>query len=579
MNSTQLCRHPNTAFVYATALHEKNSDAFDNQEVYGTAYEAPFNIIPITWINLSCLALTLRAKLHMAWYKRTAFMRFNQAQLAAKKAQREQDIASFLNPDKESDLVAKPPISEQTENQLKQAQALVSRSWGMDLLHLLLTMTAFFYAAGCGMTIAGGMISLLGASTLVVSTALFFGAVGFWINWRNSRFRIPELIESLFFQNITTNCRWYESFLPGLHFYNNEDGETLAFSRKQVAGHYFGLLCSIGVGLSIGALTWEYTASLAATLGMGGLSALLPFIISIITVTVICETALQLRSFIDLLQEEKIPHRLKKTLEKIKEKPRWKQVLYAIVAILVSAVCTAGLAALTHAAFEALHWAGVTHLGMSHSIGFTIACWTTAILQFVGTMPYNFEMVINCLWLTMKSSNNDEQKSLLSQLKQLPATFFHYLNQHWQSFFVGFSAGFCGYIFLATLPTAATPALAMLALTGIGIGIGLAAGLLATLLQERLIPRIINASGNGIVSQKDGLWGIVSACVMSFISSYADVDEQDFAANNQNQLGGEDSAAHTKAIEADSSAEKNLMPGILDPHTEPFNGSIQGVHL
>ena len=405
---------------------------------------------------------------------------------------------------------------------------VMNRSWRTDLTLWFFTLTAFLYALGCGLTVAGGLIALLGAGTYLTPIALFFGAVGFWVNWRNSRSRIPELIEEIFMQSTQQEgMRWYHRIMPGLQFYE-EKNQVKAFSKKQIAGNVFGLLCSIAVGASIGAITWSYTASLMVTLGFAAGNALIPMIASIVAVTIICELALQLKSFIDMIREDKIPARWRQLYEKINTLTPTRRALLYFFGLTIFGICTAALYFLTIEVMEGLKWVIGNPLGLAHTFASEVVVIVVGILHFIGTMPYNIDMVMNCLCLAMSNSGEQTSHSWKEKVSNTFNKVKSFFVTHRQSFGVGWLIGFCGYTMLASLPIAATPAVAITLLCLTGAAIGIATGLIACLLQERLFPRIINAIGNGIVVQHEGIGSIIINAGMSFVSSYADVDDNEF---------------------------------------------------
>lgn len=557
MTKEELYNNPNWLYVLATAY-------LNNKEPLELRDEGQLESIQTH--NISCFFLALQAKVSALWAHYTPSLNTNNY----RKKQRFGQAQDYLTKvEDQEDLTSQSPPTPEDIRLIEQAKAMVERSWLQDSIHIFFKLVALCYAFGCGITIAGGMISLLGASTAIISMAIFFGCVGFWINWRNSQNRIPELIAELFFQPTSSDAKWYQKIIPGLHFYHQTTSQqseenqhqSQSFNTKQVLGNYAGLICSLGVGLSIGAITWEYSSTLALAVGLSHASWILPVVVGLISFTLVCELCLQLRSFIDIFQSNKMLKRFSRTTETIsRTESQTKKVLIYAVGLIVFAICTAGLIALTHAAFGSLLWVSLNHLGASPSVWLTAGCWAVASLHFIGTLPYNFEMVMNCMILSI--SGTSKHQSLLDTAKAIPQTLWHYACQHKTSMALGWVSGFCGYTLLASLPVASSTALAMTLLCLTGAAVGLATGLLLSLLQERLIPRMINATGNGIVSQKDGLWGILSACIMSFISSYADVSEAEFIKLTEPKLSTIKTSSGTPTGTA-SGGEPSLSPGVV----------------
>lgn len=264
------------------------------------------------------------------------------------------------------------------------------RSLYRDTWHWISAFTAAFYAIGCGMTIAGAMLMLIGATPAVIGISVAFGLVSTWINWRNCRRRVPEVIDEFFFMPSKVS-KW----LPGMFQYVDEADNAFKpiIEPKHRAIAWAGFACSLAVGLAIAALTWQFSMHLATVLGFAGAAFFPPLLIIVLVVTVYAEWALQLKSFIDVCISTKFTTRCQ-TFKQAFMKASWlEKAITSFFLFLFGAVAIVGLVFLSMAGQTAIQW-GIRHIPNVLSLATLIVSCVVAVCHFFGTLPYNVEMAL-----------------------------------------------------------------------------------------------------------------------------------------------------------------------------------------
>ncbi len=438
------------------------------------------------------------------------------------------------------------------------------RSLKRELLHCTSILFAAIYALGCGATIAGAMLMLIGPAGTGLAISLITGIITLWINWKNGQVRVSSAIDDLLYMPKSQHAKntskpWSYKLasiililpalaqLRGFNYYSNDvTGQYQTFKQKWKV--WLAFISSLAVGLTIGALTWEFSMHLAITMGFSS-SALFPPLLGIIVgVTIFAEWALAIRSFMTLISWDPIKERwhnyknlFKPSVNDTRLQKRHKQIakwLSHIIGAIFVAICITGLVFLSLAGQKALQWSFNKMPNVINKM-IILSSWIISIIHFVGSMPFNIDMSLTAshsigqslLFGYIEPSSSKHKQPWYARLGKICHDF---LSQHHQSLIIGFILGFGLSLLLIGTGVGAVAGVPMLLILFKCLGIGLASGLIIATWakyyhdakhQPETNPpfflKLFNAIGNGVVALSEGFFGIMTNGIMSLVSSFA----------------------------------------------------------
>lgn len=260
---------------------------------------------------------------------------------------------------------------------------------------------ALLMASVCGVSTAVTVIAASMTNWSLVSTAAFAGLAGaatILTNWLTYKNAVPAVLIDVFGRDVL--------FRGWLQYYDKETGEKKHFSAAQSYIWALSFLFAISVGLSNGALLYNFLVSmqeislfpfLAPNTLLG---SFLPGVAGGFTlIFCICVTSLMLNAFVDLLREKSMTHYLMTPLRRIQdifnEAPhansaslKFKKMLTYTALVLVTSIALFGLVSMQIQGSVSLREFLFKTSGLSLEVATRAALVISMIFSLIGQLPF-----------------------------------------------------------------------------------------------------------------------------------------------------------------------------------------------